>query len=401
MSFSGDRSYLWIFYTTAGFLFAGALLRALLVVEDGSVRLLVLLLLLAWLVLFVSEVFLSRLWHPWFTVYLVLQTIIVVALLSQPRDEDFYATLFGVLSMQVLQRFGLRLAALWVALFIPLTLLPLLDGLDVSEAVTLTLIYTAVDVLLGSYALATRKAAEARARNEALGRELLMANAKLQDYSTQLERLAVAKERNRLARELHDSVTQTIFSMTLASQSAAILLEREPDQVNAQLDRLGELTQNALAEIHILVSELAPDALDREDLESALRREVERRESDGVEVTLDTEWPSVGTPGTEPLSPSEQQGLFRIAQEALNNVVKHSGASEASIRLRLRSPVAMEVEDRGRGFDLRQAKGGSGIGLASMSERAAEIGWHLTVVSKPDGGTRVVVERPPSEGGDT
>ncbi len=401
MSVSGDRSYLWVFYTTAGFLFAGALLRALLVVEDVGVLLVVVLLLLVWLALFASEVFISRLWRPWFTIYLVVQTVLVVVLFSQPGSDDFYAVLFGILSMQVFQRFGLRLAVLWLVLFIPLTLLSVLGDYDAPEATTVALVYTAVNVILGAYVLVTRRATEARAQNEALGRELQAANATLLDYSRQLERLAVARERNRLALELHDSVTQTIFSMTLASQSAAILLEREPKRVDGQLDRLSQLTQNALAEIHLLVSELAPDAADRGDLVSTLRREIERRRTDGVSVSLEVEEPPDGTAGAGSLSPAEQQGLLRIAQEALNNVVKHSGASEATVRLRLRPPISMQVEDRGKGFDVRRAIDGAGIGLASMAERAVEMGWRLDVTSSVGGGTRVVVERQLSEGGDT
>jgi signal transduction histidine kinase len=401
MSHSRDRSYPWVFYTTAGFLFAGALLRALLVVEDVGVLLVVVLLLLVWLALFASEIFISRLWRPWFIIYLVIQTVLVVLLFSQPGSDDFYAVLFGILSMQVFRRFGLRLAVLWLVLFIPLTLLSVLGDYDAPEAITVTLVYTAVNVILGAYVLLTRRATEARAQNEALGNELQAANASLTEYSRQLERLAVARERNRFALELHDSVTQTIFSMTLASQSAAILLAREPARVDALLDRLSQLTQNALAEIHLLVSELAPDAADRGDIVATLRREVERRHTDGIAVSFEVEEPADGTPGAGSLSRAEQQGLFRIAQEALNNVVKHSGASEATVRLRLRPPASMQVEDRGKGFDVRRAADGAGMGMASMAERAAEMGWRLDVTSSAGGGTLVVVERQPSEGGDT
>ena len=395
MSRLRDRSYLWVFYTAAGFLFAGTVLRTLLEIDDGGVLLKALLLLLAWLVLFVSETFLSRLWRPWFTVYLVLETAIVFTLFLLPGSDDFFAVLFAILAMHVLQRYGLLVGAIWVALFVPLTALPLVADYDGPQAAALVLVYTAVNIFLGAYALATRRAAEAHATNQALGRELQAANVRLRDYSSRLERLAVAQERNRLARELHDSVTQTIFSMTLASQSAAILLEREPTQVDAQLERLGQLTQSALAEMHVLISELTPDVLAEGDLPTAIRKDIQRRAPDGVRVSLEVDEPQRGVAADGELSDAEKQGLLRIAQEALNNVAKHSGASEATIRLCLKRPFRMEIEDHGQGFDAQRAQDGPGIGLASMSERAAEIGWDLDVESSIGKGTKVVVERRP------
>ncbi len=400
MSRSTDRSYLWVFYTAAGFLFAGAVLRTVaLAIDGGPVSMSAFPLLLGWLALFVSEPFVSKRWRPWSTVYLVIQTVIVVALLYLPGTQDFYAALFGVLSMHAMLRFGLRFGAPWLVLFVPLTALPLLERYDPPEVAAVTLAYTAGNVLLGFYALATRRAADARLANEAQGRELREANAELEDYSLRLEGLAVARERNRLARELHDSVTQTIFSMTLASQSAALLLDRNPAAADAQLDRLSRLAQSALGEMRTLVAELAPDATGGAGLRGALGREVERRAADGITVSLEIEDPPVGVSIREMASMQEEQGLVRIAQEALNNVVKHAGVTTATVRLRLSEPARMEVEDAGRGFDAALAGSGRGFGLESMAQRAAEIGWSFQVTSTPGSGTRVVVERVPSEEG--
>ena len=104
--------------------------------------------------------------------------------------------------MYAMQRYGLPLGAVWVALFVPLTLVPLLDADDMAEVISLVLVYTAVDVFLGAYALATRGAVEARGRNQALAVDLREANSRLEDYSRRLERLAVARERNRLGRRV-------------------------------------------------------------------------------------------------------------------------------------------------------------------------------------------------------
>ena len=270
---SRSRSYQWVFYTTSALLFAGAVLRTPLFINDQGVLVLALLLLVTWLALFVSEPRVSRLWRHWFAVSLGLRAAIAVILLAQPETNDFFAVLFGILSMQVFERYTPRAGAACVAAFLPLTAVPLLFRYDVAEAVTLAVVYLALNVILGAYTIAYHRAEDARAANQALGLELTAANAELRDHSARVERLAVARERSRVARDLHDSVTQTIFSMTLASQSAAILLQREPIKVASQLDRLAELTRNALSEMHLLVTQLAPDAFVEEGLAAALRRD--------------------------------------------------------------------------------------------------------------------------------
>jgi signal transduction histidine kinase len=271
-------------------------------------------------------------------------------------------------------------------------LVPFLGDYELPQAMTLTLVYTAVNVILGLYALATRRAEQARYRNRALGQKLELANAELTEYLQRVESLVVAKERHRVARELHDSVTQTIFSMTLASQSAAILVRREPSKADEQLERLRQLAESALAEMRLLVSELKPDAIGGGSLVEAIRRDVDRRQSDGLSVSFDLEEAPL-EPDTEPLSAAEETALARIAREALNNVVKHAGTSEATILLRLGGRPRLEIRDEGSGFDPQGAPGGSGMGLASMSERATEVGWVFEMESAPGQGTRVVVQR--------
>jgi signal transduction histidine kinase len=296
--------------------------------------------------------------------------------------------LFPVLSMQIMHRLNPRPGAIWVALFSPLMLLPLVKIYGAANGITFALVYTAGDFLLASYALAIRRAQAARAHNQALGQELQKKNRQLQASSKRLEQLAVARERQRLARELHDSATQTIFSMTLTTQSALLLLDRDPTRVGAQLDRLNQLAQGALSEMHTLISELNPQKVAEGGLAAALRQHLtERQLPEDLSVSLEVE-------GAERLGSREEQGLFRIAQEALNNIVKHAHASQACIRLHLVEPFWMEIEDRGQGFDLRQARNGGRVGLASMSERAAEIGWDLRVITSPGAGTRIRVEKP-------
>lgn len=396
------RSYPWVLYAAAGLLFAGAVLRSPLVIEDGAVLLVALLLLLLWLALLIADAFVPRRHGSWFYVYLSLQASITAGLLSLPGWNDFFAVLFGVMSMQALERLGPKRGLVPVVLFIPLTTIPLLLNYAPAQAATMTLIYTAINVFLGAYAVATRRATEARAENEALAGRLEAANADLREYSGRLERLAVARERNRLARELHDSVTQTIYSMSLTSQSAGLLLLRDPGKVDAQLERLAELARGALAEMRVVVSELKPDSLEDVDLLTAIRRDIERRGPAGLRISVEQADAAIAEPDEaavhtdahrRELTVQECQGLLRIAQEALNNIIKHSGASHARIRIGGRPPLALQIEDDGVGFDTGTMKDTGGMGLDSMRERAAEIGWHLQLVSAPAEGTKVTVTR--------
>lgn len=382
----------WIFYLTAGLLYAAALLRALLLYFDTPVFTQVVGLLLLSLILFSSQAALTRRWAIYFPIYLILQSSILFVLLLAPDASDFFAVLFGVLCMQVMQRERPERGAVWVALFTLLMALPLLLGNGLARGLAFALLYTAGNVILASYALAARRAQDARAKNQALALELERANRQLQSAAAQREKLAAARERQRLARDLHDSATQTIFSMTLTTQSALLLLEREPARVGAQLERLSELAASALAELRALISELRPPPVFEGGLVSALREHLaQRARAENLSVAFEVDGACV-------LATDEQHALFRIAQEALNNVVKHARVSQARLTLHLIEPCWMEIDDAGRGFDLERATNDAQVGLTSMRERAAEIGWQLEILTSPGKGTRIRVAQLSAKG---
>jgi len=229
-----------------------------------------------------------------------------------------------------------------------------------------------------------------RADNLTLAQDLQEANQKLQSYAAQVEQLVVARERNRLARDLHDSVTQTVFSMTLTTQSASLLLERDPSKVEAQLDRLSQLARNVLSEMQLLIAELKPET-NQKGLTAAVASYLKSGHfSENLSVALNVE-------GNQPLEPAEEEGLFRIVQEALNNIMKHAQASSAQVRLHLTDPLWIEVEDQGSGFDLQKGQNSGRVGLFSMRERAEEIGWNLQIKTSPGAGTCVRIEKCPTK----
>jgi signal transduction histidine kinase len=211
---------------------------------------------------------------------------------------------------------------------------------------------------------------------------LAIENARLREHISQT---AVAAERNRLARDLHDSVTQTLFSASLIAEVLPRLWEQDPEEGRARLEEVRQLTRGALAEMRMLLLELRPSSLTDVRLGELLRQLAEATSGRArVPVALTVE-------GERPLPAEAQVALYRIAQEALNNVARHSNASHARIQLRFTSMrVHLQVSDNGRGFNPARVPADH-LGLNIMRERANSIGARLNIKSRPGAGTRVAV----------
>ncbi len=208
------------------------------------------------------------------------------------------------------------------------------------------------------------------------------------EIEQQAAELAAGRERAHLAQELHDSVTQALFSMTMTAGAARRLVEQDRPGVDAKLDELSELAREALAEMRGLIFELRPGNLAEEGFEPALRKHLTAIQGrTGLIVRLDVA-PDLGR-----LPAAIEGALYRIAQEAIHNVVKHAGAREAQVRVaRLTSEVLMTVSDDGTGFDAQMRT--DGLGLPGMAARAERLGGRAGVESSPGGGTTVSVVLP-------
>ncbi len=201
----------------------------------------------------------------------------------------------------------------------------------------------------------------------------------------QAAELASSEERAHLARELHDSVTQALFSMTLISRSIELLLERDPAAVPAKLASLRDLQREALAEMRALIFELRPGNVEEHGLIQALRTHSASLSGRiGLPVVVEGEL-------TERPPIEVEETLYRIAQEALHNVVKHAGAREVRLDVaRVGEGVALRVTDDGRGFDPLTVPDGH-LGIAGMRSRAERLGGQLTVTAAPGRGTTIEV----------
>jgi signal transduction histidine kinase len=212
-------------------------------------------------------------------------------------------------------------------------------------------------------------------------------NARLYERSREL---SIVEERNRLARELHDAVSQKLFGLVLSAEAVETLLERDSYEARAELERLRALAQEAMEELRSLVFELRPPALESEGLATALRKHVRvLRRAHPAAIELEV----LGEPPREPVLERE---VFRIAQEALQNALRHAEAARLDVRLdATNSRLTLSVEDDGVGFDpdaieVRSRR----LGLTSMEERARAVGGTLTIESRPGAGTRVRLEVP-------
>jgi signal transduction histidine kinase len=228
------------------------------------------------------------------------------------------------------------------------------------------------------------------------------------------QRLAILEERQRLARELHDSVTQQLFGLTMVAQSLVPAWRRDAAEGERRAERLLDLSRTALAEMRGLLAELRPgEALEpreevveplvgigrvrRDGLSQALRSYAAGPQFDGLQVRVETR--GFGRQ-PEPI----ENALYWIAREALHNALKHAHAHVLDVRLTAEGGmVRLQVEDDGVGFDASAPSepraDGSGLGLASMRDRAQALGGHLSIRSKPGAGTRVSAAVPLSESG--
>ncbi len=206
---------------------------------------------------------------------------------------------------------------------------------------------------------------------------IALTNARLYERSREV---SVLQERARLARELHDAVSQRLFSIRAHARAAEVLVAKDPARAAGELAAIAELGAHAHAELRAVIDGLAPPELDGL-VESLRRYTMLAGRAHGIAVRLN----AVDVPE---LDPRVQAAAFRVAQEALHNALRHSGAGEVSVTLsRTRGRVVVEVADDGAGFDLAVAS--SGLGLASMRERAAAVGGMLRITSAPGAGTRV------------
>jgi signal transduction histidine kinase len=369
-------------------MYLAVLLRAIIGFQAASQFNIVIMLMLAWGLLFLGNEVLVRN-HQRVSILcagIELMIILSLMLITHSIRSDLFAFLFAASTMQVMQRHATQVTATVIVLSVIMTFFSLFQLFGILQALALTLVYNALSVFIAAYIWMTRQAQMIQERQLLLTTELQEANRTLDRYARQAQQLATSRERQRLARELHDSVTQTIFSMTLAVQTARMAMKRDRNKVAVQLDRLDYLAQGALSEMQAMVSHFPSEEKPGDFIKLLKQHLLERKRLDDLLVNLQVE-------GNQSLSAVEESCLYRIAQEALNNIIKHAHTKTALLCLHLAPPLYMEIEDQGIGFDPDEDKGVGKMGLQGMRERAAEIGWDFEVKSMLGQGSLIRVQK--------
>lgn len=216
---------------------------------------------------------------------------------------------------------------------------------------------------------------------------IALTNARLYERSREL---TIAEERSRLAHELHDAVSQKLFSLRLTAQAAAALVDRDPARAKGELQQVAALAAEAAEELRAAVVELRPAALDEDGLVHTLRTQIQVLDrAHSARVTFDS-------CAVRALPAAQEEALLRVAQEALHNALRHSGAERVDVTLSRRAQGAvLSVTDNGSGFEPRTVRrAGRHLGLVSMRDRASGVGGRLTVESAPGQGTTIKMEVP-------
>ncbi|MEV8307491.1 GAF domain-containing sensor histidine kinase [Streptomyces flavidovirens] len=216
---------------------------------------------------------------------------------------------------------------------------------------------------------------------------IALTNARLYERSREL---TIAEERSRLAHELHDAVSQKLFSLRLTAQAAAALVDRDPARAKGELQQVAALAAEAADELRAAVVELRPAALDEDGLIATLRTQIQ------VMDRAHTARVTFHSGGVRALPAAQEEALLRVAQEALHNALRHSGAAHVDVVLEKSGQGArLRVTDDGSGFDPKTVRrAGRHLGLVSMRDRAGGAGGRLTVESAPGKGTTIEMEVP-------
>jgi signal transduction histidine kinase len=315
----------------------------------------------------------------------------IVALLSVvpgPRD-GFLFIIFAILSAQLGMTLRPRVAAAWFVALIVITLVSHLLAYETLLAGLLSAVGNATGffffVLVGGL---VREALLARERSELLTAELRAANDQLQALSLQAQQLAVSEERNRMARELHDSLGHRLTVAVVQLEGAQRLIPSDPERAARMVSAMREQMKEALGDLRSAVAALRAPLVDDLPLDQALARLAQSfQEGTGVQV-------SVTLPEALPdLLPAHRLALFRAAQEALTNAQRHSAARHVWLDVCADDgTVTMTAADDGRGLD--EDTLGGGFGLRGLQERAAQLGGSFSIGKGEHGGAELIFRLP-------
>ena len=318
---------------------------------------------------------------------LAVLSALAAGLLSLHRGWSFFPILFFLLSPVAIMSLPIKAGVVWIGIFtiITGTILYLVNGLI---GLALLLPYFAGYVFFGIFGWVTLRAEKNRLHTEQLLTELQAAHQQLQEYADRMEELVISQERNRIAREMHDTLGHRLTIAAVQLEAAQRLIPADPKRAVTIVGTVREQVKEGLNELRRTVAMLRASIEEDMPLNKALIRlvdQVQQATSLVIHANLD-ECP-------QDLSLPQRQAIYRTAQEALTNIQRHAKASEAWLQLTTRNDmVELLISDNGVGFAEEQAK--SGFGLLGLKERAELQGGDFYINKRAGGGTQVAVHLP-------
>ena len=321
---------------------------------------------------------------------LLAQSAIVSALVLLAPEMNFFIIWFYILSVYAILTLPPRTAYAWMGGFAALTVILLIAALGWVSGLVSAVIYASGFAFFLAFARMTRRAEEARQESDRLLRELQQAHRELQAYAAKAEVLAVSEERNRLAREMHDTIGHHLTVSAVQLEAAQRLIPESPERAGEMVATVREQVRAALRELRQTVAAL------RQPLESdlPLDRSLPRLIADFEAATgLPVEF--LYPQNLPALTPPQRLTLYRTVQEGLTNIQKHAQASRAWVQIEARGDaVTLRVSDDGLG----PQGADSGFGLRGLEERAAQLGGEIHFGPRPGGGSQLTLTLPLDEG---
>jgi signal transduction histidine kinase len=324
--------------------------------------------------------------------YFAVQLALCTAVLYYSALDGFITLLLFPLASNALEMLPRRWAAPALVLLVgDFALAALLLG-NVSTALGGSFVVAAGVIFVAVFTQVALRERTARREIERLAAELAAANQKLRAYAAQVEELATIQERNRLAREIHDTLGHSLTVINVQLAAAQAVLASDPPRALEAMSKAQALTQDGLNEIRRSVAALRAAPTADRPLPQALEELLETTRAAGLLAELTVQ----GAP--RPLKPQTEQALYRAAQEALTNIRKHARASRVAVQVdygaEAGAPVRLSVSDNGVGAETGTAEGAAGFGLLGVRERLQLIGGQVRLTTAPGQGFRLEVEAP-------
>jgi len=323
--------------------------------------------------------------HLPITLYLAIQTILVISLLSLPPHHEFIIIFFFILSAEATALQPGSKGYLWIVLFTLITVIAFLFLNSLEAALYSFPIYAGGYFFFGAFSASAARAEVARAESQSLLQDLTEAHLKLQTYAAQAEELAVAEERNRLAREMHDTLGHRLTVTIVQLEGAERLMDKEPERARIMLATVKEQMRAALSELRTAVATLREPLQADLSVANALKALGQNFQA-ATEIKV-----QMAFAHNIPELPNEYRvAIYRAAQEALTNIQRHAQAKHVHMSLLINEKDhTLDLTLRDDGIGLPQNADKLGFGLRGIQERAAQLKSTMRLEANPGGGAQI------------